>query len=360
MAKTRKNEISLINIALCFCVIFIHAASSILGKLDLASWQYAVVMSVWKLSSCAVPGFFFLSALKLSLGADKSDFSYIRYILSRIKRVWLPYAAAVIVYFLYFVHYGYMTFDIPEAVKLLFDGNMSAHFYFVVAVMQFYLLAPLWRWLAKKLDDPLFAVIAILLASLLGLLFGQYLVDFIYVFYKGGVFPYSDRVFTTYILWWVMGLAAGRHYERIKASLTKHIAPITVLFAFSALHNVFLTYVHNTGKTWVYWLDTAHSFYVICAVMFMLALSVRLSETLFASSRPIRYIDRASYSIYLWHPLALYISDTVIAGKTLSVSALFGIRLAFAFVGTIAVCVAVAVITEKVSSLIGKKRRLKS
>jgi len=354
MSGKRKTEISLMNVTLCIFVIIIHAVSALLWRMDVNSWQYMVIISVWRLCACAVPGFFFLSALKLSLTANREGFSYPKYIMSRIKRVWLPYFLTVVVYFLFFVCCNYMKFDIPEALKLLFDGNMCAHFYFVITVMQFYLLAPLWRKLAKMFDEPFYAVIAVVLALFVGLLFGQYLVDVIYIFYKDKIFPYSDRIFTTYIFWWIAGLAVGRHYEKIKTLLSKRLISVSVIFAFSAVHNAFLTYMHNSGKAGVYWLETAHSFYVVCAILFMLALFTRLSDTKLAKSAVVGYIDRASYSIYLWHPLALYICDIAIGAATLSLSAYLGLRLLFSLVGTVAVCVAVAVAVEHI------RRKLKT
>ena len=345
------------NVALCFFVIYIHVASVVMEYMDANSWKYLAAMSLWKLASCAVPGFFFLSALKLSLGIGKQGFSYPKYITSRIRRVWLPYIAAAAVYLLFFLYHNYMEFDLANTVKLFLDGNMSAHFYFVVAVMQFYLLAPIWRWLAKKLEDPVFAVIAVVSSYFIGLFFGQYLVDFIYIFYKGGVFPYSDRVFTTYIFWWVLGLAAGRHYERLKATLAEHTVAVTAFFAVAAVHNVFLTYVHNSGKTWIHWLDTAHAFYVVGAILFMLAVSVRLSRKKFAECAVIRYIDRSSYSIYLWHPLALYICENITAAKLdLSPVGLLAVRTLFGFVITVSLCAAVSVAADGISKAVSKRK----
>ncbi len=357
MHKNRRNEISLINVLMCFFVIYIHVASGVMGLMNVNSWQHFLVTSVWKLSSCAVPVFFFLSALKLSLGAEKQSAPYPKYIAARVRRVWLPYVGASVVYLTYLIGHHYMEFDLKNAVKLLLDGNVSAHFYFVIAVMQFYLLAPVWRGLARKLEDPVFAVIAVVSAYFIGLFFGKYLVDFIYIFYKGGVFPYSDRVFTTYIFWWVLGLAVGRNYERIRSVLVKHTVPVTVFFAFAAIHSVFLTYIHNTGKTYIYWLDTAHEFYVLSAILLLLVLGTRLADTKFANSAVIRCIDRSSYSIYLWHPLALYVSDIYVAENApMSIEGILGMRLMFGFAVTLIICIGVSVVSKLISDAVRKRK----
>lgn len=351
----RKHELSLMNVILCMLVIFIHAASTAVTAADKASVEYAILLPAWRLAACAVPGFIFLSAVKFALGADKAGFAYGQYVLGRIKRVWVPYALAVLVYFVYFVLLNYMEPSAGELIKLLFDGNMCGHFYFVVAIMQFYLLAPLWRAVLHKLGEPVYAVLALVAAVPLSWIFGQYLPELIALFYKGGVFPYADRVFSTYILWWMAGLAVGKNYGRVKEALTQAWKGVTGLFVFAAVLSGGLSYLHFSGKAYFYWLETVHVFYIICAVTFLFTVTSKISELPVLSARPIILTDRASYSIYLWHPLFLYFAKAILSGRDVSLLTTFAVHLFFAFVVTIAVCIGVSVITEKIRAHLKKE-----
>ena len=341
----RRGELSLMNVLLCLFVIFIHVSSHAVSHADRASWQYAAVMIPWRLCACAVPGFFFLSGLKFALTA-KPEFSFGRYLLGRVKRVLVPYILCAVVYWLYFLRYNYMTFSIPEFLKLLADGNLSSHFYFIIAVMQFYLLAPLWRQLLRVFDRPVNAVIALVLALPVGLIYGQYLADYLLVFYQDGIFPYTDRVFTTYILWWMLGLTAGKYYDSVRAFAAERFRGISVLYGLAAVQSAYLSWLHFSGRMSIWWLETMHTFYVLCAVLFFYALSVKLAGTKLAAFRLTSLIDRTSFSIYLWHPLALYLADQVLAYiPAPSILLVFAVRAAFAFGGTIAVCAGVHVVT---------------
>ncbi len=342
----RKHELSLMNVILCMLVIFIHASSASVTAADKGSWEYALLLPAWRLAACAVPGFIFLSAVKFAFGAEKEGFSYPKYILGRIKRVWLPYAIAAVVYYAYFVLFNYMEFSPSEFVKLLLDGNMGGHFYFVVAIMQFYLLAPLWRAVLKRLSEPLFLAISLVTALPLGWIFGQYLTDFISLFYKGGLFPYADRVFTTYIFWWIAGLAVGKHYEYVKCKLAASWKSILVLFLFGAAMNGGLSYLHFSGKASIYWLETVHVFYIISAILFIFAVCAKISDTKIASVPAIMLVDGASYSIYLWHPLFLYFAKGLLGARDVSLTVTFAVHALFTFGICGFVCVSVRLLAE--------------
>ena len=329
----RKNELSLMNVILCIFVIFIHAASNAVTYADRASAQYALLFPVWKLASCAVPGFFFLAGLKLSLGLDK-PFSYPKYLLGRLKRVVIPYIIAAVIFALYFNLKGFAAFTPASFLKSLADGSVCAHFYFVIAIVQFYLTAPLWRLLAKKLDSGVRAAAALIIAYFLSLILGQYLADFLILFDNTRIFPYCDRIFTTYLFWWTAGLVSGRYYENVRAEAEKSFFPALVIFAPAALLDGWLAYIHTAKNAGIWWLETAHTFYVVTAVIFLFPLCVKLSESrLVKITAP---LDRVSYQVYLLHPLFLYFADSLCLKLGIgSILPAFIIRLLFGYVLTI-------------------------
>lgn len=340
-------ELSFMNVVLCFMVVFMHVTGFAVGAADKSSWQFLVLMPFWRLTICSVPGFIFLSAVKFGISQQKEDFSYFEYLLSRIKRVFIPYAIAVVVYFTAFVLLGEIEFNIAELLLRMLDGNMSYHFYFVVVIMQFYLLAPLWRWLCRKLQNPVFVVIAAVTALQVSLIFGQYLPDVILVFYGDGVFPYSDRVFTTYIFWWILGLAVGTNYSKVSETVFKNIRPITGYFLFFTICNLIFTYINLTGIASVWWLDTLTTLYNFGAVMFLFAVSVRVSGSRISRLTITSWIDESAYHIYLWHPLVIHLGDSFTDGVPIPLTARLAIKALCGFIITVTLCVAVKQLCKK-------------
>ena len=104
--RKRRTELSYANLLLCLLVIFIHASAEPVSQLNRDSWQYLAVMIPWRLSAFVVQGFFFLSGVKLVLGA-KEPFDTAGFYLRRAKAVVLPYVGWVFVYYCWFVFHGY-------------------------------------------------------------------------------------------------------------------------------------------------------------------------------------------------------------------------------------------------------------
>ncbi|MBE6008868.1 MAG: acyltransferase, partial [Lachnospiraceae bacterium] len=178
----RKTEISFINILLCLLVIFIHVSSEPVTVLDKTGLEYMLVVIPWKLSSFAVQGFVFLSGLKLFVsGADKINYS--KYYLSKIKNIIIPYILWVMIYYVYFMRRGYFGFSISQLAENILLGNLVSHFYFIVVIVQFYLLAPLWIKLVKKTSP----VITVIMALMVTVIFGKYFTHTVSVLGNGYV-----------------------------------------------------------------------------------------------------------------------------------------------------------------------------
>ena len=99
----RKQELSLLNIVLCMLVIYIHVSSVPVSQLQKGSWQFAVIVILWRLSAFVVPGFIFLSGLKLFLNKSQ-HIAYGNFYLRRLMTIVIPYILWVVIYYLYFVY----------------------------------------------------------------------------------------------------------------------------------------------------------------------------------------------------------------------------------------------------------------
>ena len=157
--KKRLSELSVLNLLFCFMVLWSHCSGQPITVLDHSSWQYGLMICLQRLTFVSVSGFFFLSGLKLTLSSAPLQLG--RYYRKRVISVFLPYLLAVAVYYVYFMRHGYFGFSLPDLIGYAIRGDLSAPFYFVVALAQFVLLVPLFRWLARRWSPVLLIPISL-------------------------------------------------------------------------------------------------------------------------------------------------------------------------------------------------------
>ena len=310
--KKRKNEISYLNILFCIIVIFIHACAEPMQQYQLNSLPYYGTMSLYRLSSFVVQGFIFLSGVKLFLNL-KEPYDHVGAWLKQFKRIVLPYVLWVCIYFGYFANIGWEIFRFKTLAKYIAVGNLSAHFYFVVVIVQFYLLAPLFVKLVKRLRP------AILLpaAFVLMIFMWQYLPDILnkvltltdleVINYPIRVYlNYIDRIFTSYLFYFILGMVAGRFYESFMAGLRKSGFVVAFTFGIFACGDLF-SYV-LIRNFWYRFTEIYHVFYCISAILFALYMVDLITRHLpERMPRFVRAADNATYLVYLIHLLVMRI-----------------------------------------------------
>ena len=101
----------------------------------------------------AVPIFFFISAFGLFYNLDMSKpFDYSTFMQRRFKTVMIPYLFWSILYILHDnIYYGYGVPALSYVMKLIFFGLAKYHLYFMVILVWFYLLMPLWIAIVKRM-----------------------------------------------------------------------------------------------------------------------------------------------------------------------------------------------------------------
>lgn len=296
----RKQEISFLNTVLCLLVMFIHICSPAVVGLQKESLQFACVFLPWRLSAFVVQGFLFLSALKFFRGM-KADFNYGAFLWGRIKKIGIPYIIATVISYFGLIYLGYYLFDLKFLLKSLALGNMISPFYFVIILFQFYLLMPLWRKMVEKVDFWVMAIASVLLMRL----FHQGLPGMIALISPEIAFPYNDRVFTSYLAYWVLGCYAGKHYDAFREGVEKNRKPILFGFVVFLLADGLLAYANTRGLMYVSFLEDVHTLYVFSAILVFYWLGLRLAEGFFKIPF-MKAVDGLSFYIYLYHGIWLY------------------------------------------------------
>lgn len=358
LSATRKRypELSLLSVIFCILVVFIHCSAEPVTMLERASWQYAAVFLPWRLSAFVVQGFIMLSGIKLFAGKTEGV-SYLKYMAKRIYTVWLPYAVWVLLFYLWFLHHGYFGFSGVDIVKYILEGNLVGHFYFVIAIMQFYLLFPLWKIIVKKVP----AVAAICASLMIMIVLSQGLPSIIGTLFHGEIFAYNDRVFTTYLFYFVCGCYIGANYESFRESLAKYRMAVGAFFVIIATLNglLSLSFFRGTSLLSSAVLDLMHTLYIVSAVFFFLMVSCAVCENRERLPRFLQSIDRASYIIYLSHPMFILYIDGYHLYKLESISQKYFIRLLFTYIACFGTCILYQSAKRGIIKYVKSRRKLK-
>ena len=191
---------------------------------------------------------------------------------------------------------NHQSFSPLGLLRALLLGAAGPHLYYIIALLQFYLLMPLWRRMVDRVPAavalPLLAVLSVLLPDLLGQFCQQF-----------GLPNYLDRVFLSYLFVWCAGCYAGAQYDAFQTAL--HRARWPLWMAALALLPLYLycSYQNYVNYQWYSFLTALQQYYFILSIGALLALAPYLAKCM--RCRVLQALDRSSYQIYLAHMLPL-------------------------------------------------------
>ncbi len=335
MTSKRRPEISILNVLFCLLVIFIHINSYAVAGFAPNTLKYTLVMIPGRLAAFVVQGFVLLAGVKLFL-TGKDNVPYGKYILSRLRGVILPYAVSYALYYVfYFVVYDY-PLDAAFILKHFALGSLVCHMYFIPIIFQFDLLFPLWKRIVNKCS----AIIVIPFALLVSSILESFLPTMLSIAFKGVNFTYNDRIFTTYLAYWLIGCYIGKHYDSFTEILKKNFKTICTVFGTALVLCVYFSYIAFNNIAYVPFMNPLHSLYAICTIIFLYAVAIKIPEGAFAKIPLIPKIDRASYDIYLWHMMVLFFADFILKKLAVTAQGLsFVIRAVVVYSVTITLCI---------------------
>lgn len=305
--KKRKDEISLLNVLFCLAVIFIHIISHAVSSFNPNTVSYNLAMFPWRVVSFVVQGFIMLSGIKLFL-TKKDEIPLKKYLILRINSIIVPYTICFMVYYLFYVIVHNYPFNIAFILKQFFTGNLVCHLYFIPIMVQFDLLLPLW----KKVINKYSPLIVIPFCLLISQIFEIYFPTMINIAFPDFSFAYNDRLFTTYLVFYVAGCYIGKNYNEFLKLIAENFKAICLCFSFAFMMFAIYTYLAFNGIAYVPFMNHVHYLYVVFVLIFLYACAIKVAPYIMKKFKFIKNIDNASYYIYLWHMLVLFLSNFII------------------------------------------------
>lgn len=303
--RTPKIELSYMNIICAMLVIFIHCASVLISGSAQADPAFNIVFVPWRFSTFVVPAFIFMSGVKFFLTDRRMD--YRRFYWGRVTRVIIPYMLWVVLYMIFFVNHHYFEFSWRKLFDSWIRGDLVGHFYFVIIIVQFYILMPLWMFALRRLN----AAFGITFSILVSVVFGYNLNNIISLIAPDYVFRWSDVIFTKYLFYWVLGCYVGMNYSAFKKAVLDKKLLITVVFLLSCAMDIFLAY--KTYNMTAPWMEEVHIMYCASAIIFIFMITSLAAGNRTKTMWLTRAVDSECYNIYLSHCLViLWLNDYLI------------------------------------------------
>ncbi len=325
MQKPRLPAIEYIRGISMMGVIGIHVGAQYLENPS-ANMHLTALFEV--VSRFSVPIFFFISAFGLFYHLDmEKPFSYVEFMKRRFRTVLIPYIVWSLFYLIHdgwFYQVGYPA--LSSLPWILFFGNAKYQLYFLVILLWFYLLMPLWIAIVRRIAWKGLAMLLILQIAFN--YFSSYNTDFhqyIYSLPQGSFFrdllEYRLNFWVFhYVFIFLLGGWLSVHFELFRAMMKKHRRLITAGFWISMLSLLGYYYklIFITGYNQMEAIFTAHQlspagvFYTIMASLFFFTIFTDGNWPKWVHSL-LSLLGRHSYFAYLAHPIAITYLGTMLA-----------------------------------------------
>jgi surface polysaccharide O-acyltransferase-like enzyme len=323
MPEQRLPEPDVLRAVGIVAVVIIHSSAIAQGALTPASRLYPVYFGLTRLVLFGVPLFVFVSGLVLGHRYSVGPFSGRTFYRRRLATVVVPYAAWTAIYWLYSTLAAAGPDGLPAALatlatrawwaglaRVFFLGTAYYHLYFVVIIVQFYLLFPLLLAMGRALAGrPLVALLGAALIHLAYALGARRL-----------GWAFSDRFFLTYFVFFSAGLLAGLRLPAFRRFASGHEKSLAAAFwATAGLYVGFtlLVLLRPAGSPWARLATSGAAGLTSVLIWTLYSLTAGAYFLALASGRwhgwrgqrwlPPLFIalGRESFGIYLIHPLVL-------------------------------------------------------
>lgn len=283
--RDKLHELDYIRFIACIAVMLIHiTATGVTGYIH-GSFPHLVMLLINNSLKFTTPIFIFISGVTSFYGYKKKEFKYFAFLKRRLSKVLTAYLLWCIIYYVAYLEIGYYTWDINFFIMSVLQGTMVYHLYFVIIIVQMYIVGPLFYNLLKITDRK---VVILIFAAIVSVLSAEFI-----------RFELSDRLFIKYIVFYMLGIYVSLEKELFVSLIERHKMLVAACFLATGLAYTVVSYYDMSISTYVWF------FYSISSVFFVYYVGSVMKELFRKYYRFIKLFGQSSYYIYLMHPFVL-------------------------------------------------------
>lgn len=278
-------ELDYIRFIACLAVMIVHiTATGITGYIH-GSFPYLVMLLVNRSLKFTTPIFIFLSGVTSFYSYRKNEFKYFSFLKRRLSKVLVAYFLWCMIYYGMYIKLGYYGWDIRFFIKNVLQGTMSYHLYFVIIIVQMYIVGPLFYYLLRNTDKK---IAVLMVAAVITMLSAEFI-----------RFELSDRLFLKYVVFYMLGIYVTLERDKFLSFVERHKAYVVVGYLATCLAYVAVSYYDMSITTYVWFFFSSASVFFVYYVGLVMK---KLFEKYYSF---IKLFGQSSYYIYLMHPLVL-------------------------------------------------------
>jgi surface polysaccharide O-acyltransferase-like enzyme len=308
--KDRLDYLDYLRVIACFSVIIVHVSAIGIVSSESGSLYNKGIILFNRFFKYTTPVFLFLSGITSFYGYRNREYKYIDFLNRRLKTVVFPFLIWSSIYYLILVYTGTYEFDFIFYIKNLILGNMSYHLYFIPILLQMYFLSGIINYFLKKMDAKKVVLISVIINILFMKLY----------------FPYSDRFFGKYILFYILGVYLTKEYDTFVIFIKNIKIPVTIIFFTSTFFYAVFYYIKRYDL-----MDYAWLFFSVSGIFFLFNISRYLEKKDKFKNKQIRKLSKSTYYIYLIHPLVLSFISRVLSVYEYNLTTILLIYFSFTF-----------------------------
>ena len=327
--KDKLYELDYIRFIACFAVMIVHITATGVDEYIHGSFPYVLMLIVNRSIKFTTPVFILLSGVTsfYSYSYKNREFKYMEFLRKRLSKVIIAYLVWCIIYYRAYIYLGYYTNDIKFFVERVLNGTMSYHLYFVIIIIQMYIVGPLFYFILKNTEKKVTVLI-----------FTGIITYFCAEFIR---FDLSDRLFLKYMVFYMLGIYITMEYNKFLTFIKKYKAFIISGYIIMSIFYTLVTYYNSLASTFAWFLFSSISIFFVYLIGLLLK---KIFNNIYGF---IKVFGQSSYYIYLMHPLVLAIMTIYAESSFLSITNKIILYTFTVIPGTVICCLSFTVIKNK-------------